>query len=509
MNIGEIKYYLSIFMQRLPLFLLVATLVSGAGIAVAYLLPSVYRGTAKILVESPQIPTELARSTVPENAVAQLQIIEQEMLTTNSMLALANKFGIYANRPRISQSDIVDDMKSRTRIDPLYLGTDAGALAFSVSFDAENATLSADVTNSLASTILDKDAALRTSRAADTLHFFQQEVDRLSAELKTSESQILEFKNTHIDALPDSLEFRRSQQSNLEERLLLLDREESSLKNKRSTLVQLFKNTGMVIDGGAQTPKGKLLENLNAALASQLLVFSESSPTIIALRAQIAQLSGELDASKPAATKDTEKLPPSELDVQLADIDDRLTAIASEKTSIGKSAVQTSATIEATPANETALNALERASQNIQTQYNSAVARLAEASTGEQIELRLKGQRLSLIEGALPPARPFGPKRLFIAIGSVIGGIVLGLGLVVMIEFMGRKVRRAVDIEKALGIEPLVTIPYIRAFTAPHRRRILGFLSIALLFAFMPLASSEIPGAQVVAAASHLTGVSA
>ena len=41
MNIGEIKYYLSIFMQRLPLFLLVATLVSGAGIAVAYLLPSV------------------------------------------------------------------------------------------------------------------------------------------------------------------------------------------------------------------------------------------------------------------------------------------------------------------------------------------------------------------------------------------------------------------------------------------------------------------------------------
>jgi polysaccharide chain length determinant protein (PEP-CTERM system associated) len=490
MNSSDVRFYLATFLERLPIFLAVAFIVASCGVALAYWLPPLYRATAKILVESPQIPTDLARSTVPENAVAQLQIVQQEMLTRDALLSLANRFPIYADRHDFSDADIVEDMHARIRIDPLLMdasGNGSGATAFSVSFDAGDASVAADVANSLVTTILDRDAANRASRAADTLMFFTREVDRLGHALKGIETEILAFKNSNLDALPDSLDFRRSLQSNMQERLLMLEREESSLKNRRSTLVQLFRNTGRVLDGGAQTPKGRLLENLNAALASQSTIFAEDSPTIQALRARISSVAGDLETTKPNADAAATKLPPSELDIQLADIDDRLTTIASEKESISQTAATTDASIQATPENETTLNALERGYQNTQSQYNAAVARLAEASTGEQIESRLKGQRLSLIEAATPPPRPFSPKRPLIAGFGALAGIGLGAAIVVLMELLNRKVRRPIEIERALGIEPLATIPFIRVKAMNWKRRALTLVALAVVAASIPI----------------------
>jgi uncharacterized protein involved in exopolysaccharide biosynthesis len=490
MNSSDLRFYFSIFLERLPYFLGVAIAVAACGVAVAYWLPPVYRATAKILVESPQIPTDLARSTVPENAVAQLQVIQQELLTRDALLSLANRFEIYADRSGAREADIVNDMRSRIRIDPLLLdagGGGSGAIAFSVSFDAGNAVLAADVTNTLVSAILDRDAATRAARAADTLAFFQREVDRLGGALKGIEADILAFKNSNLNALPDSLEFRRSQQSNQQERLLLLEREESSLKNRRSTLVQLFRNTGRVLDGGAQTPKGKLLEDLNSALASQSTIFAEDSPTIQALRARISAVAGDLEATKPNGQAAGIKLPPSELDIQLADIDDRLTAITLEKASISRAAAATDASIQATPKNETTLNGLGRGYQNTQSQYNAAVSRLAEASTGNQIELRLKAQRLSLIEAATPPLTLFSPKRPLIAGVGAFVGIGLGLAIVFLIELLNRKVRRPVELERALGIEPLATIPYIHVKGMNWKKRALTLAALVLVAASVPI----------------------
>src|SRR5262245_13283457 len=74
----------------------------------------------------------------------------------------------------------------------------------------------------------------------------------------------------------------------------------------------------------------------------------------------------------------------SELDIQLAEIDGRLSYIDDDKAVITKSLAELQESILATPANEVVLNALERNYKNTQIQYDTAVAKLAEAST--QIE---------------------------------------------------------------------------------------------------------------------------
>ena len=122
---------------------------------------------------------------------------------------------------------------------------------------------------------------------------------------------------------------------------------------------------------------------------------------------------------------------------------------------------QLTKSIDATPGNETVLNSLERNRTNVQTQYNAAIARLAEASTGEQIEVLAKGPRFSLVEPATPPERALSPNRRRIAALGVVGGIGLGLGFIVLLEMLNKTIRRPVDLVQMFQAQPLATIPYI------------------------------------------------
>lgn len=482
----DIRFYLSIFLRRLPYFLAIVVSVSIIGAAVAYLLPPVYRADAKILVETPQIPTDLARSTVLTGAVEQLQIIQQQITTRENLLALADKLDVYGpKRAELSESDIVDDMLSRTKFVQLQMDIASGsegATVFSVSFDAREPVLAAAVVNELVTYILGRNVSLRTGRAGDTLQFFDQEVDRLGTDLTRLEGEILKFKNANKDALPDSQDFRRNQQSNQQERLLLLQREESGLRNRRNNLVQMFEATGRVAFAGPVTPEQQTLDELNRSLAEQLGLFSETSPNIAALRARIVSLQKGIQSKQASNSKAAGNPGPSGLDVQLADIDDRLRAIDQEKASITENLEELSKSLGATPGNETVLNALERNRANIQIQYNTAVARLAEASTGEQIELRAKGGRFSVVEPAIAPQSPVSPKRLHIAAGGMAGGIGLGLGVIVLLELLNKGIRRPIELTQLFETPPLATIPYILAEGEPRIKGLKIGLTVLLVF---------------------------
>ena len=84
--------------RRLPLVFVVAlcgVLLSGA---IAYLLPPVYQSTARILVESQQIPDDLARSTVTASAAERLQLIEQRLMTRENLLSVAARLDLFLER---------------------------------------------------------------------------------------------------------------------------------------------------------------------------------------------------------------------------------------------------------------------------------------------------------------------------------------------------------------------------------------------------------------------------
>ncbi|MCA1439195.1 lipopolysaccharide biosynthesis protein [Ensifer sp. IC4062] len=466
----DVRFYISILWRRIPYILAITTSALAIAVLVARILPPVYRASAKILVEAPQIPADLARSTVPTNAVDQFQIIQQQITTREYLLALADKLDLYGNNlpgdklsgsKEFSSEDVVKDMRSRITFEQSErLGANTGASIFDVSFEAGEPVLAAKTVNELVAMILRSNQRQRTDRAGDTLRFFDREVARLGSDLNRLETDILKFKSENKDTLPESLDFRRRQQISQQERLILLEREESALRSRRSSLMDAYATGTPSVESGPVTPEQQMLQDLNRALAEQLAIFSEKSPNIIALRARIASLQRGLRSSQATDTSGGQKAL-SGLDLQLSDADQRLETISREKASITQNIAELTRSIVATPASETALNSLERNRLNVQTQYNAAIARRAEALIGEQIELRSDGGRLSLLEPAAPPQSPISPhRRRIVAMGGA-AGIGLSLALVALLEILNRTVRRPSELAQLLQYQPLATIPHV------------------------------------------------
>ena len=484
------KFYLSLFLRRLPYFLLILAVGSALGFTLASVLPPVYVAEANLLVEAEQIPDSMAASTVRTQATEQLQIIQQRIMTRANLLELANRLQIYAPRSGkpaavMSADDIVDDMRKRTKIlttgAPQNNRAPTQATLVAVSFEAPDSNMSALVANEFVTLILQENVALRTAVSGQTLDFFTQEVTRLDKDLTQRRAVILDFKQKNQDALPDSLDYRRNQMTTLQAQQLQMQRDEATLKDRRDRLTKLHESDAIQGDAAPrnQTPEQQQMKALQDKLSAALAVYSPENPNVKLLQTQIAGLKITVDKQLADAVSAAGGKALSAYDVQMADIDGQLSFIADQKVALAKQLDALRISIEATPGNAISLDALQRDYDAVRNQYDTAVQRKAQAETGDLIEALSKGQRISVVEQAVAPRDPARPNRTLIAGGGVGGGLILGLGLVALLEVLNRAIRRPVELTTKLGITPFSTLPYMRTRREVVRRRVI--ITVALL----------------------------
>lgn len=491
---SELKYYVSIFLRRLHYFLLVSVVISAVAVIVAATLPPAYESQTRLLLEGPQIPADLAASTVTVGLLEQLEIIEQRLMTRANMLAVARSQQVFEDIQTMSADQIVQGMRARTAI------TRAGASRnptpiLTISFEARSPNIAAGVLNEYLTLIQSQNVEFRTSRAGNTLEFFQQEVQRLGQDLDRQSARILEFKTQNSGALPESLSYRLNQQSTLQEQIRQIDRDITSLKNQGERLVQIFEATGQLGDnvGAELSPDEQRLRDLRAQLDQALFVYSAENPRVKLLEAQIQQLE-ERRAGQTASQEQEEPDAPTQtrgsitLDLQLSEVETRIAMLQEQREEITARLASLDETLSRTPANTVTLDELTRAYANIEAQYNTAVDRLAMASTGERIESLSRGERISIIEPPAAPNQPTKPNRVLIAGGGTLFGVIAGLGLVILIELLNRTARRPEDIVSRLGVRPLATIPYMHTQAEISWKRLLKGTVYLLILVGIPAA---------------------
>ena len=496
----DFKFYFLIFLRRLPYFTILVALGTAVGLFVALSLPPVYVAQALLVVESEQIPDELAASTVRTDASEQLQIIQQRIFARNRLLEMANRLDIYrgvgAPDSPMTPDERLQDLRERANIRTSGGSRARGqstATVVTVSFDAPTARMAAEVTNELVTLILQENVQMRTTVSGQTLEFFNQKVEELGLQLAQASSEIQRFQEANLESLPDSLDFRRSQQAAEQERLLELERTENQLRDRRDRLVALFEQTGEVglVDNNARTIEEAQLQELKNQLSTASAVLSADNPRVAVLRAQIEALEETVATQRAldgrrAVGSDGNALTPFE--VQLADLDGQLSFITEAKILIENNLDELAASIAQTPANALTLGRLERNFANLQAQYDQAIANQATAEVGDTIEALSKGQRISVIEQAIAPSEPIKPNRKRIAAMGVAAGLAMGAGFIILLELLNTAVRRPADIVNGLQITPLITLPYIRTAGQIWRRRLIIMFGILLVSVGLPAA---------------------
>ena len=495
----DFRFYLSLFTRRLHYFLLFLAIGAAIGITLALVLPPVYRAQAVLLVESEQ--SDLIESTVQAEATEQMQIIQQRILTRESLLEMANRLRVYEPQPgqevvRMAADDIVEDMRERISIAVTGGASRRGpteATIVRVEFPAPSARLSASVVNEVVTLIQQENIEIRTGAARNTRQFFQDRVDELDQELSAQGAAILAFKEANINALPDSLDFRRSQQAAWQERQLVLQREAAGLRDRRERLVQIFAVSGCVDTtqpDRRQTPEERRLQELQDELADMLTRLAPTHPRAVALQGRVEAAEAAVVASNTGVTPEVAavegQLTPC--DIQLADLDGQLDFIAVQQDQLANDLDEVAASIAATPGNSVTLATLERDFQNTQEQYNAVVSRLAAAETSDTIETLGRAGRISVIENAVAPQEPDSPNRPLLAAAGIGGGMFVGLALIALMELLNSSIRRPVDISNKLGVTPLGTIPHIRTRWEIVRRRLILLVVFGIVLVVVPIA---------------------
>src|SRR5262249_26826783 len=141
----------------------------------------------------------LVRPTVTATARERIQVIQQRVMTRENLLAIMDKYQLFANRrDSLSRSELLDLMRENARIEPLELdqarGLGALTIAVTVGLTHQRADIATKVANDLITLLLDEDARNRTNRAMETTKFLAREAQRLESDLGSIDAKILELK---------------------------------------------------------------------------------------------------------------------------------------------------------------------------------------------------------------------------------------------------------------------------------------------------------------------------
>ena len=476
-----IREFIGIVRRRVPILAVVGSVGVMLSAFIAYVLPPVFVSEARILVESQQIPDELARSTVTVTAAERLQLIEQRLMTRDTLLRVTEELGLFADREDLLLSEKIDLLRKATMIEPVnflnanrQIRGNVSLSAFTIQIAFQNAADAARIANRFVTTILEQNLQARSKRATETRNFFEAEEKRLRQELASQEVDIATFKKENENALPDSLEFRRDELVRLAEDRIELDRKLLELEEQRAQVQSAVTRLDLDLTPDRLSPAEQDIVELRHVLVQREAVLSQSHREIKALKARIAALESALPQAKTedGSEVNLRGIQRTTLERQTALLDTQISLIQDSRVRLEERMATLELSIQETPNIELNLNTMERKRLELEEQLAVIARKRAAAQTGEKLEINHQAERFEVIENAIIPDFPVSPNRQKILILGSVASLILSAALAFFIEIMNPAIRTAQQLERKLDLRPVVSIPRIRTKAEQRRHRI-------------------------------------
>jgi len=174
---------------------------------------------------------------------------------------------------------------------------------------------------------------------------------------------------------------------------------------------------------------------------------------------------------------------------RIAQINDEITARTDEAALINARIDAIRGDLVRAPEVAREINAMERTMTQLQAQLTSAAERRRDAEVGLRIEDDQQSDRFVLLEAALVPEHAVSTGRKKIAAVWAMAGVMLGLGLAYVLEWMHPAMRTAQQMERELQLRPVISIPYALSGAEIRRRRFLWGLGSGLIVVVAALAA--------------------
>jgi polysaccharide chain length determinant protein (PEP-CTERM system associated) len=406
-------------------------------------------------------------------------------MSFSRLVEIIQRFELYPElKDKRTTEEIVEKMKGDTNLEPVSAEivdkrtgrASTATIAFTLSYEGKNPKKVQQVANTLTSLFLEENLQVREKQAQETSAFLEGEMGRIKAELAGIDSQIADYKEVHINELPEMLQLNLQTLNNIERNIELASQQLRTLKEKEEYLeTQLASITPYKEEDTSR----QRLEELKMQLVHLTKRFSEEYPDVKKTRAEIADLEKQLKESgaNPSNIKNRPDNPAYiSLAAQLASTNSEIESIKRQLEELNLSANEYRNRIAASPRVEEAYNALTLARNTTQAKYDDLMRKHMEARVAQGLEKEQKGERFTLIEPPRLPEKPFKPNRMAIMLIGMVLGVGAGIGLTALREFSDDAVRDGDNLTIMTQFPVLAGIPEIITAKDITRRRTKRFI---------------------------------
>ena len=495
----DIGYYVNLVLRRRWFVIIPFFLALIAGIYLAVALPKKYQAETLILIEPQRVPDNYVQAIVSSDLESRIATIKEMILSRTNLLKVIDNFNIFTG-PKYADmflDEKIEIMRKRTTVD---IVSDRGrtANAFKIAFEGEEPRNVMQVVNAMATLVIDQNLKVRESQATGTVEFLENELVKMRRRLEGVEAALKDFRETHMGELPDQLASNLMVLERLQQQL---SDKQKSLRDEKNRLGSLENQIQFAREQAAMTvtpparPENKeptTLEGLKQQLADYKLRYTPQHPDVIRLQRKIEELekespplsatSGDDGSSRPAGgvgLRATGRGVAADLITQRNSAAREIVAIRQELAALLDQVAVYQRRVEDTPKLEQELLSLKRDYDNTQKTYDSLLARKQEAEVAANMEHQQKGEQFRILDPARLPDKPQSPDMRKLFLICVMAGLGLGGGLIFLLEFLDKSVKKLESVPKKLGIPLLVAVPKIDHPKDVRRRRLNDGFSIA------------------------------
>ncbi len=496
----DIGYYVSLVLRRRWFVIIPLCLALIAGIYLAVTLPKKYQAETLILIEPQRVPDNYVQAIVSSDLESRIATIKEMILSRTNLLKIIENFNIFSGSKNADMflDDKIEVMRKYTTVDIVSDRRNRTANAFKISFEAEEPRMVMQVVNAMATLVIDQNLKVRESQAVATVEFLENERVKMRRKLEEVEAALKDFRETHMGELPDQLPGNLMVLERLQQQLSEKQKGLRDEKNRLSSLenqIQFAREQAAMTVTAPALPENReptTLEGLRQQLADYKIRYTPQHPDVIRLQRRIEELErespptsanyGDGGSARPAGGVDlpmTGRRVEADLITQRNGAAREIAAIREEISALQEQIAVYQRRVEDTPKLEQELLSLKRDYDNSQKTYDSLLARKQEAEVAANMERQQKGEQFRILDPARLPDKPQSPDMRKLFLMCVMAGLGLGGGLIFLLEFLDKSVKKLESVPKKLGIPLLVAVPKIDHPRDVRRRRLNDGFSIA------------------------------
>ncbi|KFC63117.1 MULTISPECIES: chain length determinant protein EpsF [Massilia] len=425
-----------------------------------------YKATASVLLNYKGVDP-VSGLTMPGNLMPGYMATQMDIITSKNValrvvdsLRLASSPAVQAQWREASEGKgSVRDWLADLLLKKLEIMPSRESSVVEISFKGADPAFAAAVANAFADEYQKISVQLKTEPAKKASSYFNEQTKQLRDNLEAAQARLSKYQQEKgIVSLDNNrVDVELSRLSDLSAQLVAAQTQamEASSRERMATGV-----------GSPDVANNALVQSLRVSLASGEAKLAEAAsrygrnhPAYQSAQAEVSKMRAELNAALGSVSKSVGanaqvyRQREAELRAELAAQKTRVLELNRTRDELG---------------------VLLKDLDSAQRAFDAASNRFSQT----RIEAQAEQSDISILNPAVPPTEPAGPRVLLNTLVSILLGTILGVGLALLLELINRPVRSTGDVKDMLGIPVLGTIEWrmkrprsggIRALMTPRR----------------------------------------